>query len=40
MDFFDILLAKKLEDDRDPTIEGLSVTENGIYSEKTKHIIP
>jgi hypothetical protein len=33
MDFFDILLAKKLEDDRDPKVEGLSVTANGTYSE-------
>ena len=40
MDFFDILLAKKLEDDRDPTIEGLSVTENGIYSEENKAYNP
>ena len=40
MDFFDILLAKKLEDDRDPTIEGLSVTENGIYSEENKAYSP
>lgn len=40
MDFFDILLAKKLEDDRDPTIEGLSVTENGIYSEPGKAYSP
>ena len=34
MDFFDILLAKKLEDDRDPKVEGLSVTANGTYSEE------
>lgn len=40
MDFFDILLAKKLEDDRDPTIEGLSVTENGTYSEENKAYNP
>lgn len=40
MDFFDILLAKKLEDDRDPTIEGLSVTENGTYSETGKAYSP
>lgn len=40
MDFFDILLAKKLEDDRDPTIEGLSVTENGIYSKENKAYNP
>ena len=40
MDFFDILLAKKLEDDRDPTIEGLSVTENGTYSEPGKAYSP
>lgn len=40
MDFFDILLAKKLEDDRDPTIEGLSVTENGIYTEEGKAYSP
>ena len=40
MDFFDILLAKKLEDDRDPTIEGLSVTENGTYSEEGKAYSP
>lgn len=40
MDFFDILLAKKLEDDRDPTIEGLSVTENGTYSEEGKAYNP
>lgn len=33
MDYFDILLAKKLEDDRDPKVEGLSVTENGRYHE-------
>ena len=33
MDFFDILLAKKLEDDRDPKVEGLSVTQNGRYHE-------
>ena len=40
MDFFDILLAKKLEDDRDPTIEGLSVTENGTYREEGKAYSP
>ena len=34
MDFFDVLLAKKLENDQDPTIEGLSVTENGRYEEE------
>jgi hypothetical protein len=33
MNYFDILLAKKLEDDRDPKVEGLSVTENGRYHE-------
>ena len=33
MNFFDILLAKKLEDDRDPRVEGLSVTANGRYEE-------
>jgi hypothetical protein len=33
MDYFDILLAKKLEDDRDPKVEGLSVTKNGRYHE-------
>ena len=33
MDYFDILLAKKLEDDRDPKVEGLSVNKNGTYSE-------
>lgn len=36
MDFFDVLLAKKLENDQDPTIEGLSVTENGRYEEEGK----
>ena len=34
MDFFDVLLAKKLENDQDPTIEGLSVTENGRYEQE------
>ncbi len=33
MDYFDILLAKKLEDDRDPKVEGLSVSANGRYHE-------
>lgn len=33
MNYFDVLLAKKLEDDRDPKVEGLSVTENGRYHE-------
>ena len=33
MDYFDILLAKKLEDDRDPKVEGLSVNANGRYHE-------
>lgn len=33
MNYFDILLAKKLEDDRDLKVEGLSVTENGRYHE-------
>lgn len=33
MNYYDILLAKKLEDDRDPKVEGLSVTENGRYAE-------
>lgn len=33
MNFYDVLLLKKLQDDRDPKIEGLSVTENGTYSE-------
>ena len=33
MNYFDILLAKKLEDDRDPKVEGLSVTQNGRYHE-------
>ena len=33
MNYYDILLAKKLEDDRDPRVEGLSVTENGRYEE-------
>lgn len=33
MNYFDILLAKKLEDDRDPKVEGLSVNKNGTYSE-------
>jgi hypothetical protein len=33
MDYFDILLAKKLEDDRDPQVEGLSVSANGRYHE-------
>ena len=33
MNYFDILLAKKLEDDRDPRVEGLSVSENGRYHE-------
>lgn len=36
MNYYDILLAKKLEDDRDPKVEGLSVTENGVYSEEGK----
>ena len=34
MNFFDILLAKKLENDQDPTVEGLTVTQNGSYSEQ------
>ena len=34
MNYFDILLAKKLEDDRDPKVEGLSVNKNGTYSEE------
>ena len=34
MEFFNVLLAKKLEDDRDPRVEGLSVTENGRYAEE------
>lgn len=33
MSFYDILLAKKLEDKRDPQVKGLTVTENGSYSE-------
>ena len=36
MNYYDILLAKKLEDDRDPQVVGLSVTENGTYSEEGK----
>lgn len=36
MNYYDILLAKKLEDDRDPKVEGLSVTANGTYSEEGK----
>lgn len=36
MNYYDILLAKKLEDDRDPKVEGLSVTQNGTYSEEGK----
>ena len=34
MNFYDILLAKKLENDQDPTVEGLTVTQNGSYSEQ------
>ena len=36
MNYYDILLAKKLEDDRDPQVVGLSVTENGTYAEEGK----
>lgn len=36
MNYYDILLAKKLEDNRDPQVVGLSVTENGTYSEEGK----
>ena len=36
MNYFDVLLARKLEDKRDPQIVGLSVTENGTYSEEGK----
>jgi hypothetical protein len=40
MNYYDILLAKKLEDDRDPKVVGLSVTENGTYSEEGKVFKP
>jgi len=33
MSFYEILLAKKLEDKRDPQVKGLTVTKNGTYSE-------
>lgn len=33
MSYYEILLAKKLEDKRDPQVKGLTVTENGTYSE-------
>ena len=33
MSFYEILLAKKLENKRDPQVKGLTVTKNGTYSE-------
>lgn len=40
MDFFDILLAKKLENDKDVSIVQLNVSENGTYSESGKAYSP
>ena len=40
MDFFDVLLGKKLDDYHDPKIEGLTVTENGTYFEDGKAYSP
>lgn len=40
MDFFDILLAKKLKNDKDVSIVQLNVSENGTYSESGKAYSP
>lgn len=40
MDFFDILLAKKLGNDKDVSIVQLNVSENGTYSESGKAYSP
>ena len=40
MNYYDTLLARNLANKGDPTIEGLSVTENGSYSETGKAYSP
>lgn len=40
MDFFDILLAKKLKNDKDVSIVQLNVSKNGTYSESGKAYSP
>lgn len=40
MNYYDTLLARNLANKGDPTIEGLSVTENGTYSEEGKAYKP
>lgn len=40
MNYFDILLAKKLENDKDVSIVQLNVSENGTYSESGKAYSP
>lgn len=40
MNYFDILLAKKLENDKDVSIVQLDVSENGTYSESGKAYSP
>lgn len=40
MDYFDYLLSKNLEEQNDPQVEPLTITENGRYSEEGKAYTP